>query len=108
MQNFPESDWKAFRELREKALERFCKRVLDEIAIIQGDESRSCHNRYLAVFELLGDRDRQLTNAFDTPRRSRMIIHLAAMAADGLIAPNELGRFSSRMRAAIDHFVTGR
>ena len=29
---FPESDWKTFRELRQVALERFCKRVLDEVA----------------------------------------------------------------------------
>jgi hypothetical protein len=31
LHDFPESDWKVFRELREVALDRFCRRVLEEI-----------------------------------------------------------------------------
>jgi len=30
-QRIPESDWKVFRKLRGKALERFCERVLSDI-----------------------------------------------------------------------------
>jgi len=30
--SIPERDWKVFRELREAALDRFCRHALDEIA----------------------------------------------------------------------------
>jgi len=39
----PERDWKVFRELRALALERFCQRVLAEVAGVSGDESHSFH-----------------------------------------------------------------
>ncbi len=45
--SFPESDWKIFRELREVALERFCKRVLEELELLWQDASGSYHERYL-------------------------------------------------------------
>jgi hypothetical protein len=43
--DFPESDWKAFRELQQVALERFCERVLEEVQTILRDGSRSHHER---------------------------------------------------------------
>ena len=47
--DFPESDWKVFRELRELALERFCERVLDDIEPLRLNTSRNYHERYLAL-----------------------------------------------------------
>lgn len=77
----PESDWKVFRELRELALQRFCKRVLEELERLRMNASRSHHERYLDVFELLRDRDEELAHAFNDPRRSRMIVQLAGIHA---------------------------
>jgi len=37
----PESDWKRFRELRELALERFCRRVLAELEPFMRDTART-------------------------------------------------------------------
>jgi hypothetical protein len=104
MQDFPESDWKVFRELRERALERFCKRVLEEMELIRADESRSHHSRYLSVYRLLRDRDRQLADAFNAPRRSRMIVQLVAMVACGSLEPDELRKFSPSTRSAVQCF----
>jgi hypothetical protein len=55
----PESDWKAFRELRQVALERFCKRVLDEVPRFALDMQRSYHERYLELFRWLGERNEE-------------------------------------------------
>ena len=52
MTEIPESDWMIFRQLRERALERFCRRVLEEIEGISADESQSYHSRYGAVYPL--------------------------------------------------------
>jgi hypothetical protein len=98
----PESDWKVFRELQRQALDRFCKRALEEVLTILRDGSRSHHSRYLDVFRLLQTRDEELAHAFNDARRSRMIIQLAAIHAHGLLAPNELERFTERTRATIE------
>ncbi|MCX7031100.1 MAG: peptide ABC transporter substrate-binding protein [Spirochaetes bacterium] len=74
-----ESDWTLFRQLREVALERLCKRALEEVALVARDARRTYHERYLNVFRLLKEQDRELANAFNDPRRSRMIRQLAAM-----------------------------
>ncbi len=103
--DFPESDWKVFRELREVTLDRFCRRVLDEIEPLRLDPSRSHHERYLDVFAFLRERDEELAFAFNDPRRSQMIVQLAAMHAYGLVEPNELGRFTPGTRARVESFA---
>ncbi len=97
-----ESDWKVFRKLREPALERYCERVLDEVDRISSDASRSHHERYLEVFQLLGDRNEMLARAFDDPRRSQMLRQLAAMHALHLLEADELARFPPDIRESIE------
>ena len=101
-QDVPESDWKLFRELREIALDRFCKRALEELERLRLNASRTHHERYLDIFRLLQDRDEQLAHAFNDPRRSRMIIQLAAIRAHGLLEPAEVARFTAGTRATIE------
>ena len=96
-----ESDWKVFRKLREPALERYCERVLDELDRISSDMSRSHHERYLEVFQLLRDRDEMLARAFNDPRRSQMLQQLAAMHALDLLEAEELARFAPETQESI-------
>ena len=100
--DFPESDWKAFRELSALALERFCTRVLEKVEAILRDSSLGPHERYLKVFRFLRDRDDELGHAFNDPRRSRMIVQLAAIHKYGLLTSDELGRFTARTRETIE------
>ena len=96
-----ESDWKVFRKLREPALERYCERVLDEVDRISSDASLSHHERYLDVFQLLGDRNEMLARAFDNPRRSQMLRQLAAMHALHLLEADDLARFDREIQDGI-------
>ncbi|MBV9234461.1 MAG: hypothetical protein JOZ94_01385 [Xanthobacteraceae bacterium] len=48
MHDIKESDWKTFKPLRQRALERFCGRVLDEVARIGSDQTKNTHERYIA------------------------------------------------------------
>jgi hypothetical protein len=101
-QGIPECDWRAFRELQPMALERFCKRTLEEVRTIAGDGSRTHHERYLHVFRLLRKRDDELAQAFDDPRRSRMVGQLVAIHVLGLLEPAERERFTEGTRATIE------
>ena len=101
----PETDWKMFRKLREVALDRFCARVLEEFESVRVDSSRSNHERYASIFQLLRERDDQMARAFDDPRRSQMVIQLATIYALDLLVPEELARFTPETRTRIE-FIT--
>jgi hypothetical protein len=92
--DIPEGDWKVFRQLREVALERFCERVLQEIGKAVSATAGKSHDRYLEIYRLVEQRDIQLGNAFDAPRRSQAIMQISAIHTLGLLTPDELARFS--------------
>jgi hypothetical protein len=96
-----ESDWKVFRRLRAIALERFCQRVLMEIDRIAANTGTSSHERYLAVFRLIEERDQQLAAAFNDPRRSTALRQLVAIQSHELLTEEELSDFSPEMRDAV-------
>jgi hypothetical protein len=45
MRDITGSDWRIFKGLRKIALERFCERVLGEIAGISSDTTKTKHER---------------------------------------------------------------
>jgi len=103
--DIPESDWRTFRELRTVALERFCQRVLDDVARISADTTRNSHDRYLEIYKLTRERDKDLTQAFDDPRRSQMIQQLSTLHSMDLLEPEELSQFTPSTQEVIS-FLT--
>lgn len=99
---YPERDWKAFRELREVALERFCERVLAGVEAYRLDRRRSSHERYLALYRWLGERNEEMAAAFDDPKRSQMLRQLIAIRQLDLLTDEELGRFTLETRELIE------
>ncbi len=100
MPGIAESDWKTFRELQELALERFCERALDEIVRLRADAQKTQHERYLAIYRLIQQRDQQLARTFDSPRRSAAMPQLASLRQFALITDEEFARPQLPMRAA--------
>lgn len=100
--DFPESDWKVFRKLREVALERFCERVLGDIGRIASNGTKSHHARYLEIYRLVEQRDEELADAFNDPRRSRAVLQLVAMHSHGLLTQDELLAFTPETRETVE------
>lgn len=92
--DLPESDWKVFRRLREVALERFCRRVLEEVGRAASKNGGKYHDRYLEVYRLLDRRDDELGRAFNNPRRSSAAVQLALIQAHSLLTAEEMAQFS--------------
>ena len=97
-----EADWKLLRRLHPVALERFCERVLAEIAGIKNDDARNFHQRYLDIFEVIERRDREMACIFDDLKRSRALTMLAQMCSAGLLTDDELSGLSPETRSVID------
>ena len=102
MHEIKESDWKIFRQLRPLALERLCKQILSEIERVSADGSEGYHERYLEIFKVLRQRDREVAEAFDGPRRSRALIQIASIKQLGLLTDDESLRFSQETRDAVN------
>jgi hypothetical protein len=92
-----ESDWKVFKRVREAALERFCGRVLDEIARINSDNTKSKHERYLAIYRLVHERDKEINRIFDYLRRSTAVTQLGSFRSHDLVTEQELRQFSPEL-----------
>ena len=96
------SDWKVFRELREVALKRLCERALEESRSLISDSTNTHHERFRALFGLVGDRNHDIARAFDGPKRSAMLAQLSVIHSLGLLEPTDLARFSDGTRETIE------
>jgi hypothetical protein len=105
MTDIAKTDWKVFKELRELALERFCSRVLDDIARISSDQAKSKHERYLAICRLIRERGREIDPIFDTLRRSSAVSQLCAFRVRELITEEEFKSLSPELRERIDNLI---
>jgi hypothetical protein len=87
------------------ALERFCQRVLAEVSPLAADTVGSSHKRYLALFQLLQQRDEELVVAFNNFRRSTAVRQLARIQYHDLLTEEEFARFSPQTRASVQLFL---
>ena len=100
-----ESDWKVLKKLHEVALNRFCQRALSDIEGIVADPSRTPHQRYIALYETVQRRDKDLAKVFDNPSRSKAFLQIAALRSRHLIENEEFLRFSEETRALAEMFL---
>ena len=98
--NITESDWRAFKKVRERALQRFSQRVLDDCLRICQENGATAHERYLNLYRLLQDRDQEMARTFDDPRRSTAKLCLLLMRRQGLVTDEEMAEFSPEVQRA--------
>jgi len=96
-----EADWKIFKKVRAKALDRFSQRVLDEFRAICNDTSMTAHERYLKLYKHIHTRDREMAGMFDDYRRSTALLCLALMRKHEPVEDNDLSPFSRQTPDAI-------
>lgn len=97
----PERDWKVLCELKPLALARYCDRVLDEVIALASDRASGSHARYLAIFQLIAERNDTLAAAFDDLSRSKALPKLTAMRRLGLFKEEEFSRFGDETRRRV-------
>lgn len=101
MREIKEADWKVLRRVHPLALERFCERVLAQIDRAARDGAKSHHERYLQIFRIIKQSDREIACLFDNPRRSHALTMLAQIRSQGLLTEDEFSSLSPETRGAI-------
>lgn len=104
--DFAEAEWRILRELKPVLLDRLCTRIMDECRAVMDDGTRSAHERYLALFQTVNERNEDVAMAFDDMRRSRAAWRLAWMRHLGLFHDDEWERFSPGTRDTVQ-FLAG-
>jgi hypothetical protein len=97
-----ESDWKVFTELKNKAIEKYCTLVLGESQNVILDQKNNVHNRYLLLYKLLQNRDKQMAILFDGHSRSKARIQLMLIRREGLVDEVLLAKLSDKLRNETD------
>ena len=105
MRQFNEHEWKIFRELRLVALDRYCRRVLDEVERLLAATGHSNHERCVDLFDLIKERKREMANTFDDVCRSDAFMCIALMRSLGLFSEEEFARFSEQTRLSVQMLV---
>jgi hypothetical protein len=101
--SFPESDWKNLREIRERALSRFCTRALDGVRtkIQRSDLQNDAHNSFLAVYRYIDSRDKELGRLFNDWRRSTALRTLMGWVQSGIVTEKEFESFSESTKRLV-------
>ena len=87
-----------------QALERFCQKVLSQIADVSCS-GESAYQRYLRVFKIIDDQDYDLGRMFNDPRRSFAWEQLCMIKAAGLLNDEEMSRFSAETQDSVRRFI---
>lgn len=106
MRELPESDWKKLRSIREKALARFCTRVLSQIHSKSApDHFEEAHKTYLEVYRVVDENDALLADLFDDWRRSMAFIRLMGWLSHGLVTEEEFRSLSQETQMVMSAIV---
>jgi hypothetical protein len=72
---------------------------------VAGATSRSSHDRYLDIRDLVSRRGREMADAFDDMRRSRAVLRIARIRALGILTAEEYSRFTDIIRDEVDRIA---
>ena len=69
MTTISERDWRVYKKFFEVALERYCERVLTDAQGIIGDSAGSSHDRYLKLYDLMKERDKEIDRMLNKQKK---------------------------------------
>ena len=103
-EHLPELDWKRWQQLAPTLLNRYCDGVLANAAGFS-TRNASGHEKFLALYQFIGESNRDVAVVFDNRRRSSALLQLAAAVARGIMSEEELNSFSEETQSRIRRIV---
>jgi hypothetical protein len=101
MLHIEESDWRHLRDLQPVLLDRCCRRILSAAEEIVAKHEEAAHPRYLAMYKLIHDRDRELADMFNDVRRSNAFVRILLLRRNGLFTDEEFAGFGAETKSRI-------
>jgi hypothetical protein len=98
MANITEADWRVFKQIKERALEKFCLECLDEFKAIIERADLTPHERYLLNYQTVRERDKTLARIFDGLSRSHAFMQLLMMRREGVADEGLIAQLSELLQ----------
>ena len=99
MIQFPESDWKLFREKLPSWQEAYMERLCSEYAAMLSSD-RTAGEKFWELTKRV-DRDRKKTGVIAEMRRSQLVFNLVNLVGEGAIGMSDLKDFSEELQTAV-------
>lgn len=97
-----ESDWKVFKQIKEKAIQLFCNNALSEYEEIIKSKSDNSQEAYTYLYRLVINRDKQMALLFDEHSRSKATLQLLAIRGENLADEDLLKKLSDEFLQQTD------
>ncbi len=98
MADISEADWKIFKQIKARALEKFCLACLDESRAIMDKADLTPHERYRLNYQTVRERDKTLAKIFDGLSRSRAFLQLLMIRHKGLADEDLVSQLSEKLQ----------
>ena len=89
-----ESDWKIFKLIKQKAIEKFCETALNDFSSVIENDQQHIHERYITLYRLVRERDKEMTKLFEGHSRSKAGFQLLFIRREGLCDEKLLQKLS--------------
>lgn len=94
-----ESDWKKFKKIKEAALERFCGNVLEDVSEgLARSDNPTNHGKYLYLYKLIENYDKQIALLFNGHSRSKATIQLMMLRREGVVNEVDIQSLSNELK----------
>ncbi len=97
-----ESDWKVFKEIKEKAIEQFCNKALEEFKGVIEERRGKSQEAYTLLYRSVQDKDKRMALIFDGHSRSKAELQLLAIRSEGLADEKLLSNLSNEFLEQTD------
>lgn len=97
-----ESDWKLFKGIKEKAIDRYCRNALSDFGEIIDNEDKSPHARYLYLYKIVDNTNRKMSLLIDGHSRSKAWLQLLAIRGEGLADERLVSKLSEEFQEQTD------
>lgn len=99
MADISEADWKIFKKIRERALDKYCLKCLAEYKAIADKADLSPHERYGLNYQTVRERDKTMAQIFDAMSRSRAFLQLLMIRREELADEDLIVQLSEKLQA---------
>lgn len=97
-----ESDWKIFKKIKERAIEKFCANALDNFSEIIKSDKEHAYDKYLKLYKLVQKRDKDMSIIFDGHSRAKATMQLLLIRKEGLADEELLHKLSDEFFQVTD------
>ncbi len=93
-----EPDWKLFNKIKEEAIDKFCCNALEEFNDVINNNPNCAHNKYLYLYKLVENKDKEMHLLFDGHSRSKVNLQLFGMRMNSLANEDLIKKLSNELQ----------